>query len=99
VIDAPEGSVNGCNNRMVIPEYDLEYAFKTGENIIEFTPETTGNFQYSCWMGMIRSSITVVETEAEVAASDETEGADGNVGNASGDAEGADSNSCGARCH
>jgi plastocyanin domain-containing protein len=69
-IDAPQGSVNGCNNRMQIPEYDIEYQFKTGGNIIEFTPEKTGTFRYSCWMGMIRSSITVVEAGA---ASPETE--------------------------
>lgn len=30
-----------------------------GDNIIEFTPAEIGTFPYSCWMGMIRSSITV----------------------------------------
>jgi sulfite exporter TauE/SafE/plastocyanin domain-containing protein len=59
-INAPQGSINGCNNRMIIREYGIEYRFKTGENVIEFTPEETGRFSYSCWMGMIRSSITVV---------------------------------------
>lgn len=43
VIDAPKGSVNGCNNAIYIPEYDIEYKFKTGENIIEFTPDKTGS--------------------------------------------------------
>ncbi|MDD3414051.1 MAG: sulfite exporter TauE/SafE family protein [Lachnospiraceae bacterium] len=61
IIDAPQGSINGCNNRMIIPEYNMEYEFKTGENIIEFTPTKTGTFPYSCWMGMIRSDITVLE--------------------------------------
>lgn len=65
IINAPEGTINGCNNRMIIPEYDIEYQFKTGENVIEFTPEETGNFSYSCWMGMIRGRITVVAEEAE----------------------------------
>jgi plastocyanin domain-containing protein len=64
-IDAPKGSINGCNNRLQIPEYGLEYKFQTGENIIEFTPTETGKIPYSCWMGMIRSSITVVEAGAE----------------------------------
>jgi sulfite exporter TauE/SafE/copper chaperone CopZ len=59
-INAPQGSINGCNNRMIIREYGIEYRFKTGENIIEFTPKRTGKIPYSCWMGMIRSSITVV---------------------------------------
>ncbi|MDX9872111.1 MAG: sulfite exporter TauE/SafE family protein [Clostridia bacterium] len=60
-IDAPEGSLSGCNYRMVIPEYNLQYQFDYGENVIEFTPEKTGTIPYSCWMGMIRSSITVTE--------------------------------------
>ena len=66
MIDAPEGSINGCNNRLFIQEYGVEHAFKTGENVITFTPEETGTFGYSCWMGMIRSSITVAEPGAEI---------------------------------
>jgi sulfite exporter TauE/SafE/copper chaperone CopZ/plastocyanin domain-containing protein len=61
VIDAPKGSINGCNNRAIIDEYDIEYTFKTGENVIEFTPTETGSFKYNCWMGMIRGTINVVE--------------------------------------
>lgn len=64
VIDAPEGSINGCNNRIFIPEYGIEHTFQPGENIIEFTPAETGTFPYSCWMGMIRSAITVTEEGA-----------------------------------
>lgn len=60
-INAPAGSINGCNNRMIIREYGIEYRFRQGENVIEFMPERAGRFPYSCWMGMIRSSITVVE--------------------------------------
>ncbi|MDR0862640.1 MAG: sulfite exporter TauE/SafE family protein [Oscillospiraceae bacterium] len=60
-IDAPKGSINGCNNRVLIPEYDIEHKFQTGENVIEFTPTETGQFRYSCWMGMIRSTITVID--------------------------------------
>ncbi|MDR0538901.1 MAG: sulfite exporter TauE/SafE family protein [Spirochaetaceae bacterium] len=66
-ITAPQGSINGCNNRMLIREYGIEYRFKPGENIVEFTPEKSGKFSYSCWMGMIRSSITVVEEGQGVA--------------------------------
>jgi sulfite exporter TauE/SafE/copper chaperone CopZ len=60
-INAPAGSINGCNNRMIIREYKIEHRFTPGENVIEFTPDKAGRFSYSCWMGMIRSSITVVE--------------------------------------
>ena len=61
VIDAPKGTVNGCNNRIFIRDYGIEYSFKTGENVIEFTPTKTGSVRYSCWMGMIRGTITVTE--------------------------------------
>ncbi|MDR0197023.1 MAG: sulfite exporter TauE/SafE family protein [Oscillospiraceae bacterium] len=60
IIDAPRGSINGCNYQMLINEYGIKYTFKYGENVIEFTPDKTGIFQYACWMGMIRSTITVV---------------------------------------
>jgi sulfite exporter TauE/SafE/copper chaperone CopZ len=60
-IDAPGGSINGCNNRMIIREYGIEHRFRPGENVIAFTPARPGKFPYSCWMGMIRSSITVVD--------------------------------------
>jgi plastocyanin domain-containing protein len=46
---------------MIIREYKIEHRFTPGENVIEFMPEKTGKFSYSCWMGMIRSSITVIE--------------------------------------
>ncbi|MFT4008270.1 MAG: heavy metal transporter, partial [Lacrimispora sp.] len=71
VIDAPKGSINGCNNRMLIRDLDIEYSFKTGENVIEFTPEKTGKIRYSCWMGMIRGTINV--TEDAVAEGDNSE--------------------------
>jgi sulfite exporter TauE/SafE/copper chaperone CopZ len=61
VIDAPPGSINGCNNRIFINEYGIEHSFAPGANIIEFTPTRTGRFRYACWMGMIRGVITVVD--------------------------------------
>lgn len=70
VIDAPEGSINGCNSRLLIQDYGIEYTFHTGENIIEFMPANAGTVRYSCWMGMIRGSIFVTDgTEGEAAAS------------------------------
>ncbi len=78
VIDAPGGSINGCNNRMLIGDYGIEYSFQPGENVIEFTPVETGTVQYSCWMGMIRGTITVVEAGADpVSAGSAASGAGG----------------------
>ncbi|MDR2509363.1 MAG: sulfite exporter TauE/SafE family protein, partial [Spirochaetaceae bacterium] len=70
-INAPSGSINGCNNRVIIREYGVEHRFTPGENLIEFTPERAGKFPYSCWMGMIRASITVLaEGESAAAAAE-----------------------------
>ena len=59
IIDAPKGSVNGCNYKIFIQDYGIEYTFRTGENIINFTPDKTGTVNYSCWMGMIQGKIFV----------------------------------------
>lgn len=60
-INVAEGDLNGCNRTIIIPEYDIEKELEVGENVITFTPTETGEFGYSCWMGMINSGITVVE--------------------------------------
>lgn len=60
IIYAPDGTVNGCNYSIIINEFNIKYDFHTGENIIEFTPEKTGKYEYSCWMGMIKANITVI---------------------------------------
>jgi sulfite exporter TauE/SafE/copper chaperone CopZ len=60
-IQAQEGDINGCNNKIVIPKYNKELQLKAGDNIVEFTPSESGVIPYSCWMGMIKSQITVVD--------------------------------------
>lgn len=60
-IKARKGDINGCNNEIIIPKFNTSKKLEVGDNIIEFTPTETGTFMYSCWMGMIRSKITVVD--------------------------------------
>ena len=69
-IQAAAGTINGCNNRLIIPEYNIEKPLAVGNNVIEFTPEKAGIVPYSCWMGMIRSRITVVAGAAETQSPD-----------------------------
>ena len=73
VIDAPDGSINGCNNRILISDYGIEYTFHTGENVIEFTPVNVGTVRYSCWMGMIRGNIFVMDGTGDDIAASSTE--------------------------
>ena len=56
-IIVPEEKLNGCNGEIVIPALDVDLVLNTGENILEFTVEEPGVIPYSCWMGMIRSTI------------------------------------------
>ena len=64
-IHAAAGTLNGCNNKIVIPEYGrLQKKLALGDNVVEFTPTRTGTFTYTCWMGMIRGKITVVKGDA-----------------------------------
>jgi sulfite exporter TauE/SafE/copper chaperone CopZ len=67
-LSAEKGTVNGCNNAIVIPEFKIEKRLQVGDNFIEFTPTKTGKFRYSCWMGMIRGTITVVDADSTAAA-------------------------------
>lgn len=61
VVSAEEKAINGCNNRIIVPKYNIEKSLVPGDNIITFTPQESGTVSFSCWMGMIRSSITVYE--------------------------------------
>ncbi len=67
-IDAPKGSINGCNYRMLIGEYGIEHTFHTGKNVIEFTPVRAGTIRYTCWMGMIPGTILVTDATGSAGA-------------------------------
>lgn len=58
-IDAPDGSINGCNYSIIQQDLGIQYSFNPGENVIEFTPTETGTYTYTCWMGMITGKIHV----------------------------------------
>ena len=60
-IEADEGSLNGCNYRMLLRDFKMGVELGYGKNVIEFTPEKTGTFKYTCWMGMITGTIKVEE--------------------------------------
>ncbi|WP_055667247.1 sulfite exporter TauE/SafE family protein [Desnuesiella massiliensis] len=58
VIDGKQ--LNSCNNAIVVPALNKQQKLKSGENIIEFTPKDQ-DINFSCWMGMIRGVIKVVD--------------------------------------
>ena len=58
VIDGEQ--LTGCNNTIVMPDMNLEQKLQSGKNIIEFTPGNE-DIPFSCWMGMKRGTIKVVD--------------------------------------
>lgn len=60
-IVADEASLNGCNNELVLPAFDQQVPLSAGTTTIRFTPENAGSYPYSCWMGMLRNTILVVD--------------------------------------
>ena len=69
-ITVEEDQLNGCNNPLTVPEYNITKELIPGENIIQFTPEESGNVIYTCWMGMITAAIKVVDDITQVTADD-----------------------------
>ncbi len=53
--------INGCNNAIQVPKYNLNFDIEYGEQIIEFTPNEVGNVAWSCLMGMIPGTFIVVD--------------------------------------
>ncbi len=61
IINATKETLNSCNNEIIMQDFGLRVPLKLGKNVIEFTPTETGDFVYTCWMGMIGANISVVD--------------------------------------
>jgi uncharacterized protein len=61
-LHADAQSLNGCNRSIVIPGFNIQKKLQAGDNLIEFTPLKAGTYGYTCWMGMISSEITVIDS-------------------------------------
>ena len=69
-ITARAEDLNGCNNPLTVPQYGIRAQLVPGRNVIEFTPRSEGTITYTCWMGMISSTIRVVPDLASLTAAD-----------------------------
>ncbi|PIX61926.1 hypothetical protein COV03_02890 [Candidatus Uhrbacteria bacterium CG10_big_fil_rev_8_21_14_0_10_41_26] len=54
----------GCANSLILRQFGVSERISTGLNIVKFTPTKTGSFTFSCSMGMIRGTMTVIENES-----------------------------------
>lgn len=58
VFDRREGA--GCSEEVVLPEFGIKRflpAFQ--KTVVQFTPEKTGSFGFTCGMSMLRGKLTV----------------------------------------
>jgi sulfite exporter TauE/SafE/copper chaperone CopZ len=52
--------VQGCTRQLVIPSLGISKQLTRGQNIIEFTAPNRGQLAFSCSMGMVHGSFTVL---------------------------------------
>lgn len=87
--------LNGCNGAIIIPKFNLQKSLSVGDNIVEFTPQTAGTINYTCWMGMISARIYVV---ADLSNTAQTSAAVSNPANALSSVDGTGGTSLGGCC-
>jgi len=82
-------------NPVTVPAYGITKTLVPGDNLVEFTPKQAGLIGYTCWMGMIKSTITVVSDLATAAIPPAGPGSDPlALGGAQGGAQGAGGGCC-----
>ena len=58
---ATDSTLTGCNEAIMMPAFNIQTGLAPGETTVTFTPTEIGDFDYSCWMGMLFSTVHVVE--------------------------------------
>lgn len=61
IIHVDKSHLTGCNNEIVMNDFDISKKLEVGDNIIEFTPTEEGTYTYTCWMNMIKNNIKVID--------------------------------------
>lgn len=52
-------NVSGCTSTIIIPSFNISKNLKYGENVVQFTPQKSGEIAFSCGMGMVRGKFIV----------------------------------------
>ena len=53
---------NTCGTEVILPEYDIERALPLDEPVvIEFTPQKSGEFVFTCGMNMLKGRLVISE--------------------------------------
>jgi len=51
--------VSSCTNKIIVPALNISKSIVSGTNIVNFTSQTSGTIDFSCWMGMVRGKFIV----------------------------------------
>ncbi len=87
-----DAGISGCTNALIAKGlFDEEVPLDKDINVKEFTPTETGNYKFSCWMGMVTGLIRVVDEEGSVGENTVPSGSTGTCG-------GECTGSCGGTC-
>ena len=61
IIHVDKKYLTGCNSELELKDFNKKVKLEEGDNVIEFTPENTGTYIYTCWMNMIKNNIKVID--------------------------------------
>ncbi len=63
IINVDKKFLTGCNNEIIMKDFNIDKKLEIGTNEIEFTPQKEGEYIYSCWMNMIKNKIKVIDNK------------------------------------
>ena len=58
-IRADMARLTGCYQSLVVPALGVSESFSTNHDVIEFTPQKSGTFKFTCRMGMGSGTLVV----------------------------------------
>jgi len=56
--------ISGCTNEILMPDYNIRKKLALGENVIEFTPQKTGEIKFSCSMQMVWGKFIITDQDS-----------------------------------
>jgi plastocyanin domain-containing protein len=59
VVEADLNRLTGCFTSFVVPAFKVNDVFTRSDNTVEFTPTRSGNFTFTCAMGMGKGQLVV----------------------------------------
>lgn len=62
IMHVSKENLNACNKEFDVPRFNIKEKLVVGDNTVQFISNKSGEFTFSCFMGMIKSKIIVVDS-------------------------------------